>query len=217
MVESEVNCRNVKPAVMLNARLIGRDSRMNTLIRGLLVIAFFAVASGPARADDYTDTISLFKNAGRSAVFFHKAYGYAVFPTIGKGGFIVGAAHGNGRVYAQGKYIGDTSMTQVSVGFQAGGQAYSEIIFFEDRRTLDEFTSGNFEFSADASAVAITAGASASAGTDGTTGSASGGEKDAATAGSYYKGTVVFTIAKGGLMYQATVGGQKFSYKPVGG
>jgi lipid-binding SYLF domain-containing protein len=189
---------------------------MNALIRGLLVIAFFAIASGPARANDYTDTIALFKNAGRSAVFFPKAYGYAVFPTIGKGGFIVGAAHGSGHVYAQGKYVGDTSMTQVSVGFQAGGQAYSEIIFFEDRRTFDEFTSGNFEFSADASAVAITAGASASAGTNGTTGSASGGEKDAATAGSYYKGTAVFTIAKGGLMYQATIGGQKFSYKPIG-
>jgi lipid-binding SYLF domain-containing protein len=189
---------------------------MNTLIRGLLVITFFAAASGPARADDYTDTTALFKNAGRSAVFFSKAYAYAVFPTSGKGGFIVGAAHGNGRVYAQGKYIGDTSMTQVSVGFQAGGQAYSEIIFFEDQRSLDEFTSGNFEFSADASAVAITAGASGSAGTAGTTGSASGGEKDAATAGSYYKGTAVFTIAKGGLMYQATVGGQKFSYKRVG-
>jgi lipid-binding SYLF domain-containing protein len=189
---------------------------MNTLIRGLLVIAFLVVASGPVRADEYTDTIALFKNAGRSGAFFPKAYGYAVFPTIGKGGFIVGAAHGNGHVYAHGKYIGDTSMTQVSVGFQAGGQAYSEIIFFEDRRTLDDFTSGNFEFSADASAVAITAGASASAGTDGTTGSASGGQKDAATSGSYYKGTVVFTIAKGGLMYQATIGGQKFSYKPVG-
>jgi lipid-binding SYLF domain-containing protein len=189
---------------------------MNKLICGLLIIAFFAVASGPARADDYTDTTALFRNAGKSGVFFPKTYGYAVFPTVGKGGFIVGAAHGNGRVYAQGKYVGDTSMTQVSIGFQAGGEAYSEIIFFEDRRSLNEFTSGNFEFSADASAVAITAGASASAGTTGTTGSASGGEKDATTAGSYYKGMAVFTIAKGGLMYQATIGGQKFSYKPIG-
>jgi lipid-binding SYLF domain-containing protein len=201
---------------MLNKRLNRGDSRMNTLIRGLLVVAFIAVASGPARADEYTDTVALFKNAGKSAAFFPKTYGYAVFPTIGKGGFIVGAAHGSGRVYAQGKYMGDTSMTQVSVGFQAGGQAYSEIIFFEDRRSLEEFTSGNFEFSADAGAVAITAGASGSAGTAGTTGTASGGEKDAATAGSYYKGMAVFTIAKGGLMYQAAIGGQKFSYKPVG-
>src|SRR3984885_14095824 len=189
---------------------------MNNLIRGMLVFIALGVAAGPAFADEYGATVDSFKSAGQSASFFSRSYGYAVFPTVGKGGFVVGAAHGSGHVYAGGKYIGDTSMTQVSVGFQAGGQAYSEIIFFEDRRTLDEFTSGNFEFSADASAVAITAGASASAGTDGTTGSASGGEKDAATAGSYYKGTVVFTIAKGGLMYQATVGGQKFSYKPVG-
>jgi len=187
---------------------------MNTLIRGLLVVAFLVAAAGPAQADEYTDTTALFKNAGQSATFFSKSYGYAVFPTIGKGGFIVGGAHGSGRLYVHGRYVGDTSMTQVSVGFQAGGQAYSEIIFFEDQRALDEFTSGSFAFSADAGAIVITANASGSAGTTGATGSASGGKKDAATAASYYKGMVVFTIAKGGLMYQATIGGQKFSYKP---
>jgi lipid-binding SYLF domain-containing protein len=188
---------------------------MNTLIRGLLVAAFFVAASGSAQADEYTDTIALFKNAGQSATFFTKSYGYAVFPTIGKGGLVVGAAHGSGHVYAHRTYVGDTSMTQVSIGFQAGGQAYSEIIFFEDQRAFDEFTSGSFEFSADAGAIVITADASGSAGTSGTTGSASGGKKDAATAGSFHKGMVVFTIAKGGLMYQATIGGQKFSYKPL--
>jgi lipid-binding SYLF domain-containing protein len=105
-------------------------------------------------------------------------------------------------------------MTQLSVGFQAGGQAYSEIIFFQDQRAFDEFTSGNFSFSGDVSAVAITAGASASAGTGGSTAGVSGGKKDATTAGGYQKGVAVFTIAKGGLMYQAAVAGQKFSYKP---
>src|SRR5262245_42197836 len=108
-----------------------------------------------ARADPYEDTIKLFKEAGESAAFFSKSHGYAVFPTVGKGGFVVGGAHGQGRVFEQGKYIGDAAMTQVSVGFQAGGQAYSMIVFFEDQRALKEFTSGNFQFGADASAVAI--------------------------------------------------------------
>jgi lipid-binding SYLF domain-containing protein len=160
-------------------------------------------------------TIALFKNAGQSANFFASSYGYAVFPTIGKGGLVVGAAHGSGRVYKQGKLIGNTSMTQVSVGFQAGGQAYSQIIFFQDKRAMDEFTSGDFEFSADASAVAITAAASATAGTGGSEAGASGGKKDANTVGGYYKGMAVFTIAKGGLMYQAAIAGQKFTYTPL--
>jgi lipid-binding SYLF domain-containing protein len=168
----------------------------------------------PALADSFSDTIALFKNAGASATFFASSYGYAVFPTIGKGGLGIGAAHGTGHVYQRGKYVGNTSMTQLSIGLQAGGQAYSEIIFFQDQRAFDEFTSGNFSFSGDVSAVAITAGASASAGTGGSTAGASGGKKDATTTGSYQKGVAVFTIAKGGLMYQAAVAGQKFSYKP---
>ena len=107
--------------------------------------------SATSLADSYSDTVTLFKNAGESAGFFKNCYGYAVFPTIGKGGLVVGGAHGSGRVYAHDKYVGDTSMTQVTVGFQAGGQAYSQIIFFEDQRSFDEFTSGNFEFGADVS------------------------------------------------------------------
>ena len=187
---------------------------MNNLIRGFLVVASLAFASTPVLADEYSDTVALFKNAGQSSAFLSNCYGYAVFPTVGKGGLVVGAAHGNGRVFARGKYVGDTSMTQVSVGFQAGGQAYSEIIFFEDQRAFDEFTSGDFEFSADASAIVITAAASGSAATTGATGSASGGKKDANTVGKYHKGMAVFTIAKGGLMYEAALAGQKFSYKP---
>jgi len=177
----------------------------------LLLIVPFA----HAWADEYADTIKVFKNAGESGDFFNKSYGYAVFPTIGKGGIGIGGAYGKGRVYAGGNYVGDTSMTQITVGFQLGGEAYSQIIFFEDKRAFDEFTSGNFEFSATASAVAITAGASAAATTTGTSAVASGGKNDATTkSAGYYKGMAVFTVAKGGLMYEASIGGQKFSYKP---
>ncbi len=112
------------------------------------------------------------------------------------------------------RQIGETTLAQVSVGFQAGGKAFSEIIFFQDKRSLEEFESGNFEFGADASVTAITASAGVSAGTSGAEAGASGGKKDADTHGHYYKGMAVFTIAKGGLMYQAAVAGQKFSYKP---
>jgi lipid-binding SYLF domain-containing protein len=180
---------------------------------GLALIVLVG-ALGVAHADADSDTVKLFKDAGQSAAFFSKSYGYAVFPTIGKGGLGVGGARGSGRVYAHGKLIGDTTMTQLSIGFQAGGTAYSQIIFFQDKRALDEFTSGNFEFSAGVSAIAITSGASASSGTSGAGASASGGKKDASTAGEFYKGMAVFTIAKGGLMYEASVAGQKFSYKP---
>jgi lipid-binding SYLF domain-containing protein len=173
-----------------------------------------ALPFGSALADKYSDTISLFKNAGESASFVETSYGYAVFPTVGKGGVGIGGAYGDGRVYVGGNYVGDTSMTQLTVGLQLGGEAFSQMIFFEDKRAFDEFTSGNFEFSADASAVAITAAAKAAATTTGSSAGASGGKKDATTVGSYYKGMATFTIAKGGLMGQATVGGQKFSYTP---
>jgi lipid-binding SYLF domain-containing protein len=187
---------------------------MNAPRRFLILLAALLLPAGAAMANRYSDTVTLFQNAGESAGYFHDSYAYAIFPTIGKGGLVIGGAHGTGHVYEMGKYIGTTSMTQVSVGFQAGGQAYSQIIFFKDKRALDEFTSGQFEFDAGVSAVAITAAASGSVGTAGATGAASGGKKDALTSGSYYKGVAVFTIVKGGAMYQATVAGQKFSYKP---
>jgi lipid-binding SYLF domain-containing protein len=182
--------------------------------RASLVGAMLLLSSAVIWADSYSDTVSLFKQAGESAKFFHSCYGYAVFPTVGKGGLGVGAAYGTGRVYEHGKYVGDASMTQLSVGFQAGGQAYSEIIFFEDQRAFEEFTKGNFEMAADVNAVAITAAAGGSAGTTGADAEASAGEHDARTAGKYYKGLAVFTIVKGGAMYQAAVAGQKFNYTP---
>lgn len=172
------------------------------------------LSSSIAAADQFDDTIALFKNAGESAAFFSDSYGYAVFPTVGKGGFVVGGAHGQGRVFRHGKYVGDSAMTAVSVGLQAGGQAFSQIVFFQDERAFNEFTSGSYEFGADVGAVAITAGASAKAGTSGATAGASGGKKDATTKGKYHKGLAVFTIAKGGAMYEATVSGQRFSFKP---
>ena len=148
-------------------------------------------------------------------MFFDKSYGYAVFPTIGKGGVGIGGAHGKGRVYQGGKYVGDTTMNQITVGFQLGAQAFSQIIFFEDQRSFDEFTGGNFEFSAQASAVAITAGASASAGGTGASAGASAGKKDASTVGEYAREWRPFTVVKGGLMYEAALGGQKFKYTPL--
>ncbi len=180
-----------------------------------IVAVLLAFCVPAAHADEYSDTVSIFKNAGASGRFFDTAYGYAVFPTIGKAGLGVGGSHGSGKVYVKGKQIGTTSMTQLTVGLQAGGQAFSEIIFFEDERSLKEFTSGNFEFGAEASAVAITAAVGAQAGSTGSSAGASGGKKDAKTVGNYKKGTATFTIAKGGLMYEAAIGGQKFKYKPL--
>jgi lipid-binding SYLF domain-containing protein len=189
---------------------------MKNITRFLGFAPILLLAATAANADKYSDTVTLFKNAGDSASFFAASYAYALFPTIGEAGFIVGGAHGRGRVYVKDDYMGDASMTQLSLGFQAGGKAYSEIIFFLDKRALDEFESGSFEFGAGVSAIAITAAASASAGTTGATSGASGGKKDATTAsGGYQKGVAVFTIAKGGLMFTATVAGQKFKFTPL--
>jgi lipid-binding SYLF domain-containing protein len=181
---------------------------------GYVASAVLLLWGAASWADDYADTVALFKNAGASSAFFKTAYGYAVFPTIGSGALVVGGAHGDGRVYVQGAYVGDVSMTQVSVGFQAGGKAYSQIIFFEDKRAFDEFTSGNFQFDANASAVVITAAAGAGTGTTGSSSGASGGMHDAVTAGKYYRGMAVFTIVKGGAMASAAIGGQKFKFTP---
>ena len=127
-------------------------------------------------------------------VYFEKAYSYAVFPTITKGGIGIGAAHGTGEVYEKGECIGTASMTQVTVGAQFGGQTYSEIVFFKDKETLEDFKKGNFKPGAQASAIASTAGASTDA--------------------DYDHGVAIFTLSKSGLMFEATVGGQKFNFKP---
>jgi lipid-binding SYLF domain-containing protein len=182
----------------------------------LVIFAALFAAAGAANAGKYSDTITLFKNAGESGIFFKNCYAYAVFPNIGEGGFVVGGAYGKGRVYVGEQLVGDATMKQLSVGFQAGGKDFSQIIFFRDKRALDQFESGSFEFSAGASAIAITAGANASVGTSGVTSGASAGKRDANTDGNYNDGMAVFSIAKGGLMYAATLAGQKFTYKARG-
>ena len=133
-----------------------KDLHMTILPRFFGMTLALLLGSGAAYADEYDQTIELFKHAGESAVFFNDCYAYAVFPTIGAGGLIVGGARGTGQVYVHDQVVGDAVMTQLSVGFQAGGKAYSQIIFFQDKRSLDEFESGKFEFAAGASAVAIT-------------------------------------------------------------
>jgi lipid-binding SYLF domain-containing protein len=126
---------------------------------------------------------------------FNSAHGYAIFPNVGKGGIGVGGAAGNGAVYENGVLIGMAKMTQATIGFQWGGQAYREVIFFENKNILDNFRASRFEFSAQASAVAVTVGASGNA--------------------KYKNGVMIFTQEKGGLMYEASVGGQKFKFNKL--
>ncbi len=137
---------------------------------------------------DFIRTDGLMKNV------FANAYGYVIFPNVGKGAIGIGGAAGNGIVYQRGAIVGKAKMTQVSIGFQWGGQAYREVIFFENKTTFDRFKQSKFEFAAQASAVAATAGASANV--------------------KYANGVMIFTQQKGGLMYEASVGGQKFKYTP---
>jgi lipid-binding SYLF domain-containing protein len=167
-----------------------------------LTLAFGLGSAPPASAADdgvskAHDTVAQMKKADPGlAKFFSGAVGYAVFPNVAKGAIGVGGAHGSGVLFEGGTAIGKTTMSQVTVGFQLGGQAYSEIVFFENAGTLANFKHGNFAFAAQVSAVAIKSGASANA--------------------KYQNGVAVFTMAKGGLMYEASVGGQKFDYEPFG-
>ena len=167
---------------------------MRLILRNILVLSLLALPLGVSWAENdeakYAETINIFKQAGESGSFFGNSYGYAVFPTIGKGGIGIGGARGKGLLYEGGNITGEVTLTQLTVGFQWGGQAYSEFIFFKDDVALADFKRGNYELGAQASAVAVTAGASADA--------------------NYSGGVAIFTQAKGGLMYEASVGGQKF-------
>jgi len=188
---------------------------MKMLLRTALLTLLLSLVVSPAWADEYSETKRMFADAGASNMF-ESAYGYALFPTIGKGGFVVGGAYGTGRVFEQGAYIGDTSMVQATIGFQLGGTGFSQVIFFQDKRALTEFTSGSFEFGADAQVTVITAAAEASANTSGSSSTASGGKNNAATGGTgYTNGMATYAITKGGLMYEASIGGQKFSYTKI--
>ncbi|MFQ5937764.1 MAG: hypothetical protein ACE5LB_15275 [Acidiferrobacterales bacterium] len=142
------------------------------------------------------EAIGAFKKKDPSLkIFFKEAYGYVVFPNITKGGLIVGGAHGNGVVYRKGKIIGRASLSQGTFGLQAGGKTYSEIIFFKDKASFDHLINGSLEFAAQATANAVKSGGSADA--------------------DYSKGVAVFSMATGGLMAEASIGGQKFKYKPA--
>ena len=187
-------------------------SRFPAMLAAAAVLACTAPAYA---AEDYGKTIRAFEESATVKPYFGSAYGYAVFPTIGKGGVGVGGAYGKGQVYRGGIVTGTVSMTQLSIGLQFGGQAYSEIIFFQDQRAYDDFTSGKFEFGAQATAVAITASAQAQAGTGAATAGASTGGDAGKQVASYQNGMAVFTYAKGGLMYEASLGGQKFKFKPA--
>lgn len=169
-----------------------------------------------SQADQFTDAANVFRNTEAAGPFFAKSYGYAIFPTVGKGGFILAGGFGKGQVYVAGDPVGRTTLTQASVGFQIGGQAYTEIIFFQDARAFREFTEGGFEFSGQVNATVIKANAQATASTAGSGASASGGLDDVeSTKPDFYKGMAVFIIATGGLMFEASVAGQHFSYKPI--
>ena len=191
--------------------------RKATVAVSIVLLLLSGVAAAERKVEDYAQTINMFKANPTVGPYMKSAYGYAVFPTIGKGGIGIGGAYGPGQVYRGGKVTGFTSLADISIGFQFGGQAYSQIVLFEDKSAYNNFTSGNFEFDASASAVAVTASAQAELGTTGTGASAGiGGSAGQQAKAPYRKGLLVFTIAKGGLMFEATIGGQKYSFTPIG-
>ena len=175
--------------------------RLRSAVLGASVMLVLFAMPAVLRADDKADRTKAVKEALAAfeakdpslAEAIAQAPGYAMFPTVGKGGLGIGGAHGSGQVVEKGAPVGETSLTQVTVGLQLGGQSYSELILFENAKVLADFKQGNFKFSAQVSAVAITSGASKNA--------------------KFQNGVKVLTLAKGGLMYEASVGGQKFSYK----
>jgi len=191
-------------------------------MKKIILSVFFGILlaisniSYAAQAEDYSNTIDLFKSSPVVAKFFNTSYGYAVFPTIGKAGFVVGGSYGTGQVYQAGRIKGKTSVIEGSIGWQAGGKAFSEIIFFQDKRAYDEFITGNFEFDATAQATIITAGAQANAGTAGVSAGASAGPKtDVMADVNYVKGMATFVHTLGGLMAEVSLGGQKFTFQPL--
>ena len=175
---------------------------MRNLISGLVVACLAIGMVGgaiagwdPANEKRARDTIAAFKKTDPSIdTFFSKAHGYVVFPEITKGAIGIGGAGGDGTVFERGTAIGSTSMSQVTIGLQLGGQTYSEVIFFKDRAALDHFKSGDYEVAAGASAIALKDGVSKAA--------------------EYNNGVAIFTMGTGGLMFEASVGGQKFDFEP---
>jgi lipid-binding SYLF domain-containing protein len=169
------------------------------VLRILGLVTGILLAAAPPTSRDETEVAAVIakfkeKDPGMAEVFAN-AVGYAVFPTVGKGAFGIGGARGKGYVYQRGSLIGRSTLTQVTIGFQLGGQAYSEVVFFHSQDALDNFKLGHLKLDAQASAIALTARASADL--------------------AYRSGVAIVTMAKGGLMYEASVGGQKFSFQPL--
>ena len=177
-------------------KIVKTSRFVSLLILILVVMAVSPCLSGEKEFKGQgRKTIEKFKKTDpEMAKLFNSAYGYAIFPTVGKGGFGIGAARGRGLVYERGTMVGETILTQVTIGAQLGGQTYSEVVFLEDKSTMNSFKRGNFALSAQASAVAAASGASANA--------------------KYKQGVAVFTMAISGLMYEASVGGQQFHFLP---
>lgn len=177
------------------------NNKLTLILLILMLTALYACAGwNPDEVSnaekEANEAVAEFKKHDPSMkTFFEKAYAYAVYPTVGKGAMGVGGAYGSGSVYEHGKLIGFTKMTQLTIGWQLGGQAYREIIFFENAKALDTFKKDSLEFSAQASAVAATAGAAANT--------------------NFQNNVAVFTIIKGGLMYEASIGGQSFTFEPL--
>ena len=179
-----------------------KQSTITAVMAVMLTACFYGCSTAPKSQqgkaelhDKVIETVARFKeNDASLKQFFSSSYGYAVFPTVAKGGIGIGGAYGRGELFESSQMKGYCDLSQGSIGFQLGGQAYSELIFFETGQALDRFKSGDFAFAAQASAVAATAGASADA--------------------DYEGGVAVFTLTKGGLMYEASIGGQKFSFEP---
>ena len=181
----------------------------------LIAAALLAASSSSALAqkpEDVAKAIEIFKGIPQVAPYFANAYGYAVWPRIGRGGLGIGGATGKGAVYQGGKVTGSSRLMDITIGAQAGGQAYRQVIFFENKAAYDKFTGGKFEFDASASAVAVTASANASAGTQGASTAAGTGNPNTGAAKGYVNGMQTFTMAEGGLMYAATIGGQRYNF-----
>jgi lipid-binding SYLF domain-containing protein len=172
--------------------------RSLTIAAGLAAfLALPGVAAAEATLDETKDAVKVLKAAdpGLQKKFFDHAAGYAVFPSVGKGGLIIGGAGGSGYLFQKGKAVGKVTLSQVTIGAQVGGQAYYEIIFFETAEALASFKKGEWTMAAQVSAVALSSGASADA--------------------KYKEGVAVFTLSKGGAMAEASVGGQNFTFKPL--
>jgi lipid-binding SYLF domain-containing protein len=197
VILSEAKEACLRMASFASLRMTSVSLRMTNVLATGFVMLCAAPAARAVAQEDVPPVIEKFKAKDPGmAKIFSDAVGYVVFPTVGKGGIGLGGARGKGWVYEGGHLIGKSTLTQVSFGFQFGGQAYSEIVFFQTAQALENFKLGHLKFDAQASAVALTARASADL--------------------AYRNGVAIVTMAKGGLMYEASVGGQKFSFKPVG-